>query len=106
MPSYQLRPVLLQAVIDHVAAGENNAEVHRATGVSRLCIQKMRLSLEYWDTPYPPQTVRLRRPSTLRQAQREGLQAYLKGKPSAYLEEIRNFLYDNYNVTIPALSVY
>jgi transposase len=106
MPGHRLQPVLLQAVIDHIAAGENNTEVHRATGVGRPCIRKIRLSLEYWGTPYPPRTVRLGRPSTLRQAQREGLQAYLKGKPSAYLEEMRDFLYDEYDITITASSVY
>ena len=57
-------------------------------------------------TPYPPRIVRLGCPSTLRQAQREGLQAYLKGKPDAYSGGMRDFLYDEYDVMITASSVY
>jgi hypothetical protein len=74
--------------------------------VGRPAIAKLRLSLEYWGVPYPPRCVRLRQPCTLRQAHREGLQAYLKGNPGAYMDEMRDSLYDEYDVRITVSTVY
>ncbi|KAG9385505.1 DDE-3 multi-domain protein [Pyrenophora tritici-repentis] len=37
---------------------------------------------------------------------REGLQAYLNGSPGAYMDEMRDFLYDEYDVRISLASVY
>jgi hypothetical protein len=91
---HRLQPTVLEAVVDRIAARESDRAISRATGASRTTITKLRLSLEYWGVPYPPRCVRLGRPSTLRQAQREGLQAYLNGNPGAYMEEMRDFLYD------------
>jgi DNA-binding IclR family transcriptional regulator len=53
----RLQSTTLQSVLDYIAAGENNTEVERATGVARKTVRKMRLSLEYWGTLYPLRTV-------------------------------------------------
>jgi hypothetical protein len=66
----RLNPAVIQSVLEHIAAGENNTEVERATWVLRLTVRRMRLSLEHWGTPYPPRTVRLGWPLILRDAQR------------------------------------
>ena len=59
---------------------------------------KLRLNLEYWGQCYPPPSVRLGRPPLLRQAQLDGLEEYLKGRPGAYLEEMQAYLYDEFDV--------
>jgi transposase len=96
----RLQSATLQSVLDHIAASENNTEVERATGVARKTVRKIRLNLEYWGTPYPPRTVQLGRPSILRNAQRARFKIYLEGRPSAYLEEMKDFLYDEFDVKI------
>ncbi|KAI1685795.1 DDE-3 multi-domain protein [Pyrenophora tritici-repentis] len=103
---HRLQPAVLQAILDRIAACESDRAISRATGASRNTVAKLRLSLEFWGVPYPPRCVRLGRPSILRQAQREGLQAYLNGSPGAYMDEMRDFLYDEYDVRISLASVY
>lgn len=87
-----------QSVMEHIAAGQIDSVVSAACGVDRHTVAKLRLSLEYWGQCYPPSTVRLGRPPLLRQAQIEGLAEYLKGRPSAYLDEMQLFLYEDYDV--------
>ncbi|KAF1939252.1 hypothetical protein EJ02DRAFT_497357 [Clathrospora elynae] len=88
----RLQPELLQSVINHIAAGDRMVDIERATGVNDKCIRKIRLNLEYWGVPYPPRTVRLGRPATLRQRQLDGLEQYLAGWPQAYMDEMREWL--------------
>jgi transposase len=106
MPGYRLQPVTLQSVLDHIAAGENNSEISRAVKVSRSCIAKLRLSMEYWGTPYPPRCVRLGRPRLLREAQRARFEEYLKGRPSAYLEEMKDFFYDEFDLEVSLTTIW
>ncbi|KAF2818926.1 hypothetical protein CC86DRAFT_432695 [Ophiobolus disseminans] len=103
---HRLQPIVLQAVLDRIAARNRDRAIYRATRVSRPTISKIRMSLEYWGVPYPPRCVRLGRPATLRQAERDGLKAFLKGNPSAYIEEMRDFLYDKYNLRVTISTVY
>jgi transposase len=102
----RLQPTLLQSVIDHIAAGETTAGIHRATGVARNTVSKIRVCLEYWGVPYPPPCVRLGRPATLRQCHLDGLKQYLAGRPHAYLEEIRDWLYDEYDIKTTIWTAY
>jgi hypothetical protein len=61
MSGHRLLPHTVRSIVEHIAAGDNNTKVSRATGVTRDAIRKMRLSLDYWGTPYAPRTVRLGR---------------------------------------------
>ena len=94
----RLSPTLQRAVMAHMAAGKDNTEVVAATGVFCHTVTKLRLSLEYWGQCYPPPTVRLGRPPLLRQAQLEALEEYLQGRPGAYLDEMQQFLYEEFDV--------
>jgi transposase len=102
----RLQPGVLQAVIEHIAAGETTSGIYRATGVSRNTVTKLRVSLEYWGVPYPPRCVRLGRPTTLRQSHLDGLKQYLAGRPHAYLEEMKDWLYDQYDIETTLSTVY
>jgi transposase len=66
----------------------------------------MRLSLEYWGIPYAPRAVRLRRPRLLVEAYRLRLVEFLCGRPHAYLDEIAEFLYDEFDVEVSTLTIW
>jgi transposase len=106
MSGHRLPPSKLSSVVAHIADGMGNSDVATATKVSRPCVRKIRLSLEYWGTPYPPRTVRLGRPSTLRATHRIRLREFLEGKPHAYLEEMSDFLCDEFDIEAPFWTVY
>ncbi|KAF1923277.1 uncharacterized protein M421DRAFT_327695 [Didymella exigua CBS 183.55] len=95
-----------QAVVEHIAAVEKDSEVSAACQVDRRTVAKLRLSLEYWGQCYPPPSVRLGRPPLLRQAQLEALQLYLDGRPGAYLEEMQQCLYNDYDVECSLSTVW
>ena len=105
MSGHRLQPTIVRSIVEHIAAGETNSEISRATRVARNTVHKMRLSLEYWGTPYAPRTVRLGRPRLLTEAARLQLKEFLRGRPYAYLEEMIEFLYDEFDleVSIPTI---
>ena len=103
---HRLAPTLQQAVMEHIAAGKNDTEVWESTGVHRQTVAKLRLSLEYWGQCYPPPTVRLGRPPLLQQLQLDGLEEYLRGRPSAYLEEMQDYLYEDFDVVVSISTVW
>ncbi|KAH8726605.1 hypothetical protein GQ44DRAFT_758565 [Phaeosphaeriaceae sp. PMI808] len=76
---HRLQPVVLQAVLDRIAARDGDRAIYRATSVGRPTILKV---------------------------ERKGLQAYLEGYLGAYMDEMRDFLYDEYDVRISLSSVY
>jgi transposase len=96
----------ITAVIEHIAVGETTSGIYRATGVSRNTVTKLRVSLEYWGVPYPPGCLHLGRPTTLRQSHLDGLKQYLAGRPHAYLEEMKDWLYDQYDIETMLSTVY
>jgi transposase len=106
MSGHRLPPHTIRSVVEHIAAGDNNTEVSQATRVSRNAIRKMRLSLEYWGTPYAPRAVRLGRPRLLVEAHRLRLVEFLRGRPHAYLDEMAEFLYDEFDVEVSTSTIW
>lgn len=103
---HKLSPITLQRVLDRIDAGFNNSQIHRATGVWPKTTAKIQLSLEYWGQPYSPATVRRGRPPTLRRLHAKGLLDYVNSRPQAYLEEMRDWLYDEYDILTTIWTVY
>jgi hypothetical protein len=103
---HRLQPSVLQALIDYLAAGENNSEVSQNTGITCSTIAKIQLSLEYWGVAYSLRCVHFGRPRSLRPAQVLNFKEYLDGKPGAYLEEMRDFWYDEFDVQVNVSTVY
>jgi hypothetical protein len=56
---------ILNRVIIHFEAGKTVPEVHKATKVSKPCLYKLRLNIDFWETPYPPPTLKLGCPKAL-----------------------------------------
>ena len=81
----RLQATVLQSVIEHIAAGENNSEIYRATGV--------------------PRCVRLGRPPIMLAFHVERLQEFLLGRPHAYLQEMRQYLYEEFDVDCSIATV-
>jgi transposase len=103
---HKLAPTTLQAVLDRIHAGFNNSQIYRQTGVSQRCTAKKRRSLEHWDQPYAPTCVKIGRPSTLRDIHRRRLREYLEGRPQAYLEEIRDWFLDEFDIEVSVSLVF
>lgn len=95
---HRLQFAVTQRLQEMFAQGYNNCEIQRRTGISRPTISKIRLSFDVYSQPYPPPTIHVGRPRRLLEYQRKGLLNYLKEKPTAYLEEMQYFLYDQYGV--------
>jgi hypothetical protein len=101
----RLQPALLQSVVDHIAAVDNNSEISRATRVTRKCIGKLRVSLEYWGVPCRLEVFVLGDPR-LRQHHLDALKQYLFGRSQAYLEEMRDWLYNEFDIQTTIWTVF
>jgi transposase len=102
----RLQPTVLQAVIDRIEAGQNNTQIQNETGVWRKTTARIRLSLEYWNQPYPPPCVRRGGLRALRAAHKERLLEFVAGRPDAYLDEMAEFLYDEFDVKVSLVTVW
>lgn len=67
---------------------------------------RIRLSLEYWNNPYPPPCLLQGRPPILIQFHRHQLKGLLIGKPNTYLEEMRLILYDDFNASVSLSTIW
>lgn len=100
-----LEPAVLQAVLDRIAAGFNNAQIYTQTGVSRDCIALKRQNLAYWGQPYAPALIKIGRPLSLRERHRTRLREYLAGRPQAYLEEIRDWMLEEFGILVSTATM-
>ena len=103
---HKLAPTTLQAVLDRINNGANNTQIQLQTGVARECTAKKRLNLQQWGQPYAPTCVKIGRPSTLRDIHRRRLREYLAGRPQAYLEEIKDWLLEEFDILVSIALVY
>ncbi|KAH6612996.1 hypothetical protein C7974DRAFT_418100 [Boeremia exigua] len=103
---HKLAPTTLQAVLDRIDAGVNDTQIYRQTGVTPNCTRRKRLNLSQWGQPYAPATVKVGRPTTLRDIHRHRLREYLDGRPQAYLEEMKDWLLDEFNIPVSIGLVY
>ncbi|KAG9185041.1 hypothetical protein G6011_02988 [Alternaria panax] len=102
----KLAPTTLQAVLNRIEVGVNDTQIYYQTGVNPKCTRKKRRNLEAWGQPYAPNCVKIGRPSTLRDIHRRRLREYLEGRPHAYLEEIKDWLYDEFDIPVSIKLVY
>lgn len=108
LTGHRLKGNVLQAVLDRIEAGKSNTEIFEVTGVWPETTRKMRLSLEYWGAPYPPidTCVKHGRPLLLRDLHKQRLLEFLKGKPHAYIEEMKDFLYDELGILVSLQTIF
>jgi hypothetical protein len=97
---HKLASTTLQSVVDRIDAGLNNSQIYRETGVMRRHIARFRQNLKYWSQPYPSECVKIGRLSTLRELHRRRMRLYLEGRPQAYLEEIRDWFIDEFDMPV------
>lgn len=90
----------LQAVLNRLDHGVNDTQIYLQTGVTQTCTRKKRRNLESWGQPYAPRCVKLGRPSTLRDLHRRRLLEFLEDRPQAYLEEIRDWFLDEFDIPV------
>lgn len=97
---HKLAPTTLQSVLDRINGGVNNSKIYEQTGVTRCCTRQIRRSLAQFGQPYPPVCVKRGRPATLRAIHQKRLREYLASRPQAYMEEIRDWLLDDFDVVV------
>ena len=102
----KLAPSTLCAVIDRIKAGVLDKAIHRQTGVVERSTRKYRRNLEAWGQPHAPKCVNLGRPSTLQDIHRQRLREFLNGRPQAYLEEVRDWILDEFDIAVSTSLVY
>ena len=95
-----LEPSVLQAVLYQITTGVSNAQIYTHTGVTRCCTASKQLNLAYWGQPYALALVKTGRPRMLRERHRTQLCKYLAGRPHAYLEEIKDWLLEEFGVEV------
>jgi transposase len=97
---HRLQPSLIQAIVDRVHDGRNNKEISRDLGVTAKTVRKYRLNMNAFSGPIAPRCVRIGRPPLLKQCHIDALVELLHGKPTSYIDEMRDFLYDEYDVKV------
>ena len=102
---HELGPSTLQTVLDRIQIGVNDTQIWRQTGVARMSTRIYRRNLVAWGQPHAPWCVKTGRPTILCEVHRVRLRGYLKGRPQAYLEEIRDWLYDEFDLELSISSV-
>jgi transposase len=96
----------LRAVIDRIEHGASDKAIQRQTGVAAHTSRKYRRNLEAWGQPHAPRCVDLGRPSTLLDIHRQRLLEFLNGRPHAYLEEVRDWILDEFDIPVSISLVY
>lgn len=96
----RLAPSTLQALLDRIRAGVNSTQIQYQTGVAATTTLRVKLALAYWGEPYAPACVKRGRPRKLLPIHRARLREYLTGRPQAYLEEVRDWLYDEFDLIV------
>nr|OQO13167.1 hypothetical protein B0A51_17666 [Rachicladosporium sp. CCFEE 5018] len=72
------------------------AEVAVDNSVSVTGVRKWRQNWELFSVPRPPACSAIGRPTTLTRAQEDLVMEYLNEHPSAYLDEVVWYIYDNF----------
>lgn len=89
----------------HFERKDSTKFISKATGVNVRQIQKMRKSwTQYGDVVAPKLTIG-HRPRKLTEFHEEELLKYLEEKPTAYLDEISWFLFDEFSISIDESSI-
>lgn len=77
-----------------------------ATQVHRATIYRIRTSLDVWGTPYPPSLAKIGRPRLLTALHEKALLAFLTDRPTAFLDEMAWFLYDEFSIVVGLSTIW
>jgi transposase len=105
---HRLAPDLLQRVLIRIEGGYSQRRIHKETGVSRTTLRAIERSIEAFGEPYPPDELCLTRglePHLLR-IHKDALHEFVATQKTSYLDEMRDFLYDEYYVKTSVLTVW
>ncbi|KAF2187361.1 hypothetical protein K469DRAFT_705050 [Zopfia rhizophila CBS 207.26] len=81
-------------------------EIMEVTKASRATIYRIRLNLDVFGTPYPPNTVKRGRPCTVLRIHELRLLDYLEDRPTAYLNKIQDFLLNEFDLIVSISTIY
>lgn len=99
--SYDVRA----AVHFHLERGDTNQFIQDATRLSMQQLQRMRSNWEYFGEVVAPKLLIGHRPRALSQYHEEQLLGYLEQRPTAYLDEMCWFLFDEFDISVSKSTV-
>ncbi|KAH8752342.1 hypothetical protein F5882DRAFT_368716 [Hyaloscypha sp. PMI_1271] len=88
---------VVHRILIRLSASDPIPSITTAVGVAHETVYRMQRNVELWGVPYPPPTVKLGLRRLLLPYQEERLLEFLEDQPTAYLDEIEQFIYDEYN---------
>jgi transposase len=109
MPSGSPRPKyhesVRKAVEDLLGAGSKPSDIERSLRVSHSWITELRKLKEAFGTAVPPHPSVQGRPRKIHAQAEEGILDFLDDNPTAYLDEIEDFLLTEYGIKVSISTV-
>jgi transposase len=109
MPSGGPRPKyhesVRKAVEDLLRAGAQSSEIEQSLRVSQPWVSELRKLIETFGTAIPPHPSVQGRPRKIHTEAEEGILDFLDDNPTAYLDEIQDFLLTEYQITASVSTV-
>ncbi|KAJ8108352.1 hypothetical protein OPT61_g8235 [Boeremia exigua] len=102
----KINPETLRDILIHLERDTGLRAISRLLKCSRNTVRRIELSMDLYDTPYPPHSMVRGRPKLLLMAQEQALLQFVQEKPSAHLNEMREYLIDNFNVLVGEGTIY
>lgn len=100
-PSYDVRA----SVHFHLERGDTNQFIQDATRLSGRQIRRMRSNWEHFGEVVAPKLLIRNRPRALSRYHEEQLLGYLEQRPTAYLDEMCWFLFDEFDISVSEATV-
>ncbi|KAF1936904.1 hypothetical protein EJ02DRAFT_470102 [Clathrospora elynae] len=93
-------------ILVNLANGKGFKTIARCHQVCRKTVKRIELSMDLYGVPYPPQSVVQGRPKLMLKYQEDSLLAFLREKPTAYLDKMSEFIFDEYGIEISERTIF
>ncbi|KAF2186884.1 hypothetical protein K469DRAFT_476325, partial [Zopfia rhizophila CBS 207.26] len=80
--------------------------ISKELNISRPPIYKVQLTFKLFSRPRAPRTVRIGRPQKAALITGQALLEFLLEKPTTFLDKIRDFLFNKFNIKPSILTIY
>jgi transposase len=94
-----------KAVEDLLGAGAQSSDIEQSLRVSQPWVSELRKLIQTFNTATPPHPSVQGRPRKIHTEAEEGILDFLDNNPTAYLDEIQDFLLTEYQITVSVSTV-
>jgi len=107
MPQPRLPDHIVIQILIRLDAEQPILKIYNDLGVARSAIYRIRDNMAIWGAPYPPERSMRSGPDPLLTQDRiQALLAFLEDCPTSYLDEMQQYLFDAFDVTIAVPTIY